>query len=179
MAQVSFGATRKGPQKYDCGIHDLTYTAYRAGCPACEAERDAQQLRHALKEATGKLEIVMNENHKLRVLTDIVSAIREAALVLEDEDLAFLKTTLYEWRDKKSLALKTTHGARKKKREVPAPNGFIVMPRSGDPYGHLCSSIGGLAIAEYFDEATNTFGPAKAMEILVRGMSAYLPGAAQ
>jgi hypothetical protein len=135
------------------------------------------RLRKALKDAHNQLSILTEQNLQLKVQTDIVAAIREAALVLDDNDLAFLKTTLYEWRDQKSVTLKTTHGPRKKKREVPPPNGFIAMPRSGDPYGHICTSVGGLAIAEYFDEATNTVGSANAMALLVRGLSAHLPGA--
>ena len=50
------------------------------------------------------------------------------------------------------------------------------MQRIGDPYGHVCESMGGLAIAQYFDEATNSGGPAKAMEILARAFAEHLPG---
>jgi len=190
MANMSWGSAAAGRrisamareqkiQKFDCGIHALTYEAYSAGCPACKAERDMLRMRDALRETKGKLEVAYAELSKLRVQTDIASAIREAAALLDDNDLAFLKATLYEWRDTKALALKTTHGARKRKRENPAPNGFIVMPRKGEPYGHLCSSVGGLAIAEYFDEATNSVGPANAMTLLTRGMAPHLPGAAR
>lgn len=164
---------------FECGIHELSYKSHRAGCPACESERALRDLRRANQELSGKLEIAYGELQKLRVQTDIVSAIREAADILDDNDMAFLKSVLYEWRDTKSLAIKTTHGAGLKSRrgKRPAPNGFIVMPRKGDPYGHICSSVGGLAIAEYYDEATNTVGGARAMEFLVKGMSIHLPGA--
>lgn len=166
---------------FECGIHELTYMAYQAGCPVCYAEREYETMRQALRDAKNQLSILTDENLRLKVQTDIVSAVREAALILDDNDLAFLKAVLYEWRDEKSIALKTTHGSkgRKKQRGNPPPNGFIAMPRSGDPYGHVCTSMGGLAIAEYFDEATNTVGPANAMALLVRGMSAHLPGAAK
>ena len=162
---------------FECGIHSISYTAFRPGCPVCELEREVQRLRHSVKELTGRLEIAVNENSRLRVQVDIVSAIREAADILDDADLAFFKSVLYEWRDKKSLAIKTTHGSRIKRRGPGPPNGFIVMPRGSDPYGHLCSSVGGMAIAEYFDEATNVVGPARAMEYLVKGMAKHLPGA--
>lgn len=165
-------------KEFECGIHVLKYMATRAGCPACEAERKENQLRSAVNELTNKLELVVNENYRLKMQTDAVFAIREAATLLDDNDMAFLKAVLYEWRDKKSIGLKVTHGARKRG-VLPPPNGFIAMPRQGDPYGHACTSIGGLAIAEYVDEATNTFGPAKSMEYLVKGMAAYLPGAIQ
>lgn len=170
-----------GAMKYDwyeCGIHDLKYHAFRAGCPVCESDRQVKDLRTALTEVKAQLKITTEDAHKLRVQVDFVVAIREASTLLDDEDLAFLKTTLYAWRDEKSLGLKTTHGARKKERkgDVTPPNGFIVMPRRGDPYGHLCSSMGGLAIAQYFFEATNSVGPANAMMLLARGMASHLPG---
>jgi hypothetical protein len=164
-------------KQFECGIHDITYMAYSAGCPACEIQREVTQLRAAMKEVKNRLELFADENMRLKVQTDIVAAIREASLILDDNDLSFLKVVLYEWRDKKSIGLKTTHGKRKRgQRGNPPPNGFIAIPREGDPYGHLCTSMGGLAIAEYFDEACNTEGPAKAMAFLVKGMHSHLPG---
>lgn len=168
-------------QSFDCGIHDLVYRSFRAGCPMCETEREIRELRIAVKELTGKLAFATENTHKLQVQTDISTAIRDAAQLLDDADMSFLKTVLYQWRDEKSLALKVTHGSNIKKRrrkgeEIPA-NGFIVIPRSGDPYGHVCSSVGGMAIAGYFEEATNWVGPAQAMSMLTRGMAPYLPGA--
>lgn len=178
----SLAAGVKGMEPFDCGIHDITYKAYKPGCPLCSSERENNQLRAAMKEARGKLEILHEQNQKLQLQVDIAYAIREAAELLDDDDMAFLKAVLYEWRDTKSIALKVTHGGAKTstsrdKRKPMPPNGFIIMPRQGDPYGHICSSMGGLAIAEYFVEAQNSVGPAKAMELLVRGMSPYLPGA--
>ena len=160
-------------REFTCGIHELFYRASRPGCPACAAERDKQRMRESLQEVTSKLDIAMQELARLRVQTDIVAAIREAANLLDESDLAFLKATLYEWRDTKGVSLKVTRGGKRNG----TPNGFIVIPRKGEPYGHSCSSMGGMAIAAYFDEATNSTGPAKAMEWLVKGMYAHLPGA--
>lgn len=187
-ARVNFGNTANPrgirmpeEKQFDCGIHSITYMAFQAGCPVCQAERDISSMREAVRELKLKLEFITNENLRLQTQVDIVSAIREAALILDDGDLEFFKVVLYQWRDEKSLGLKTTHGARKKERKgEPLPaNGFIVMPRQGDPYGHVCTSMGGVAIAEYFDEATNTVGSAKAMEFLVKGLSSQLPGTAR
>ena len=161
---------------FECGIHEITYKSSRAGCPVCYADREIEQMRDALIETKNKLSLLTEEANRMRVQVDIVAAMREAAAILDDADLAFLKAVLYEWRDTKGVGLKTTHG-RKKGRGQPPANGFIAMPRKGDPYGHSCTSMGGLAIASYFDEATNTVGPAKAMEYLVKGMSDHLPGA--
>lgn len=174
---VSAHVNRSAPLKsFECGIHNLEYRAHRAGCPVCEAERDVESMRNALMEAKNKLRIASERNHQLESWWDLSMAIRDAIPLLDDDDLVFLKTTLYEWRNRKSLSMKVTHGPAKRRRQPPAPNGFLVMPRRGDPYGHLCTSVGGVAIADYFDEALNSYGAIQAMTLLVRGFSQHLPG---
>ena len=174
----AYGSGRAMPklERFECGRHGLEYSAYSAGCPVCESERDLEEMRKALMETKNKLRIVAERNHQLESWWDLSMAIRDAVPLLDDEDLVFLKTTLYEWRNKKSLSMKVTHGPQKRKRQPAAPNGFIVMPRRGDPYGHLCTSVGGVAIADYFEEALNSFGAIQARTLLVRGFSQHLPG---
>lgn len=163
-------------ESFECGRHSVEYQAYSAGCPVCEGEREVEGMRQALMEAKNKLRIATERNRQLESWWDLSMAMRDAIPLLDDDDLVFLKTTLYEWRNNKSLSMKVTHGPRKKKREPSAPNGFIVMPRKGDPFGHLCTSVGGVAIADYFEEALNTYGAIQAMTLLVRGFSQHLPG---
>ena len=158
-------------QQFECGIHEITYKDVRPGCPVCKLERQNEELREALMKLKNELSVTHDQNVRLETQSNFVFAIKEATALLDDEDMAFLKSVLYEWRDTKGLGLKTTHGG-----ESHEANGFIVMPRNGDPYGHLCTSMGGVAIAEYFDEATNSVGNAKATEMLVRGMAEHLPG---
>ena len=158
-------------QTFECGIHDITYKDLRPGCPVCKLERQVEELRDALLKARNELQVTYDQNARLEAQNNFVFAIKEASTLLDDQDMGFLKSTLYEWRDNKSLGLKPTHGG-----DNGEANGFIVMPRKGDPYAHLCVSVGGLAIAQYFDEAVNSVGNAKAMEHLVRGMADHLPG---
>lgn len=163
-------------KKFDCGAHSITYSAFSAGCPLCRVERELLAVREALLETKNKLEVVMTENRKLKADVDLIFSIQEAASLLDDDDMAFLKVSLYQWRDKKTVGLKVTHGGKGKKRSA---NGFIQMHRHQDPVGYACTSVGGLAIASYFEEAVNSLGAAKAMEILARGLSKHLPGTAQ
>lgn len=165
-------------RSFDCGIHSMTYQAVDPGCPLCLAERDLDETRKALLEARNRLELVIDENHRLKLANDLIYAIREASYLLNDDDLSFIKVALYQFRDEKSLSMKITYGKAKKDGSR-TPNGFIVLPRKGDPYGHLCSSYGGLAIAEYFGEATNSYGSGAAMSYLARGMAPHLPGGLQ
>lgn len=178
-AGVSKLAARVKVETFDCGIHDITYTALRPGCPICDAERKVREMQHAMTEMRNQLAVAVDNIAKLQVQVDIVHAIREAVSLLDDGDMSFLKTVLYMHRDEKSVALKVTHGSnvKRKKYEYIPPNGFIVIPRRGEPYGHVCTSVGGLAIAEYFEEAANVGGPAVAMQMLTRGMAQHLPGA--
>lgn len=156
-----------------CSLHAATYQGLL--CPACEAERESRSLRSALREVNNKLALAHEELLKLRVETSTLHAIRAAIPLLDDSDTEFFKVMLYAWRDEKSLTLKITRGARKGK-VVPPANGFVVMPRKGDPHGHRCTSVGGLAIAEYFGEAISASGPANAMVQLTKGLAPLLPG---
>lgn len=166
-----FVMPRVAVQTFECGIHEISYKSLRPGCPMCELEREVLVLRDALGKLKNELALTHDQNVRLEAQNNFVFAIKEATALLDDEDMGFLKSVLYEWRDTKSLGLKPTHGG-----ESREANGFIVMPRRGDPYAHLCTSVGGLAIAQYFDEAVNSVGNAKAMEHLVRGMAEHLPG---
>lgn len=165
-----------GVSSHECGIHQISYRAVRPGCPVCGLERSLDEIRRKASQMADALDMVTRERNQLRHRVDLVYAIAEAATMLDENDLEFLKLVLYQWRDSRSVGLKTTHGV-KAGRRLKSANGFIAMPRHGDPYGHLCSSIGGAAIAEYFEEATNSSGPAEAMKTLARGMARHLPGA--
>lgn len=167
-----YSATTYTVQSYDCGIHEISYKSIRPGCPLCEADREIDSLRDALHKLKNEVAVLHEQNVRLEAQTNFVYAIKEATALLGEDDMAFLKAVLYEWRDTKALGLKVTHGGDDRQ-----ANGFIAMPRRGEPYAHACSSVGGLAIVEYFDEATNSVGNAKAMEMLVRGMADHLPGA--
>lgn len=169
----------RSPKKFECGIHAITYEALSPGCPVCRLERENDQMRKGMQELTNKLAMVTDQNLKLTVQVNISFAMREAIPLLNDEDMEFLKLALYQWRDEKSIVLKTTHGARKKKGQMLPANGFIAIPRRGDPWGHRCTSLGGLAIADYYDEAMNSQGQAEAMKLLARGLAGLLPGGGQ
>lgn len=160
--------------EHECGIHDITYKAVRPGCPMCELDRQNKMLWESNEKLAGQLEMQTVELSKLKVNWEFLSAMREAVDLLDDQDLEFFKSILYQWRDEKSVGLKQTYGYddNKKKSII----GFLVMPRGEDPWGYACTSIGGLAIASYFAEACAARGSAEAMAILARAVSDHLPG---
>lgn len=164
--------------RYSCSTHAITYhtTDRKPLCPMCDLENHTVDVQESLKKLANQVELLHAENKRLRTQVDLVDAMREAIDIIGRDDLMFLKTVLYQWKIDRSIALKVTHGASRQSRKR-APNGFIAMPRDGDPLGYACTSLGGLAMAEYLEEAINTVGSAQAMVLLVRAMARHLPGA--
>lgn len=159
-------------QSFDCGNCRISYEAPSPGCPLCRSTREVNDLRQALLDAQGQLRILHDELGNAKRDSDVLHNMVEAAKMLGDDDRAFFKTVLYQWRDGKRIgALKVQHGGDKQ-----SPIGFIVSPRAGDPYGHRCTSMGGLAIASLYEEAARATGPAVAMQTLARGLQTLLPG---
>lgn len=184
--------------KYSCSNCRIVYYAAAATCPLCDAHSQMQEMRRALNEARTKLEAVTNANQRLKEAVDIGTAIRSASELLDDNDMVFLKTVLYQWKIDRSVKMKLTHeGAletgvsaanpafSRKGRGSPKrydqlhPNGFLAVYPDQDPAAHTCTSMGGLAIAEYYEEALHTVGMEPAMQLLLRGLAKLMPGAMQ
>lgn len=171
-------------QAFDCGIHNVTYRAMKAGCPVCDIEKDLANNKRAVRELTGENRLLKEELRTARQNSDSISAFREAAGLLGEDDRAFFKTILYQWRDEKSISLRPMHEDRQirdrnRLKEKRITVGFVVVPRVGAAYGYTCSSIGGLALADLFEETTNSGGSSEAMRLLVRGLADLLPGSAR
>lgn len=159
--------------KHSCAICQVTYYALanqRGACPLCDAQEQVDGLRQALQKSENALAIATAANERLSTEVDTARAIKEAQELLDVEDLVFFKTVLYEFKIEHSVSLKPSHSKGK-------TVGFIVMPRHGDPWAHQCGSIGGRAIARYFEESLNSVGSAKAMTIMLRAFAHHLPGA--
>ena len=48
------------------------------------------------------------------------------------------------------------------------PIGFLAAYRHADPEARTCTSIGGAALAAYYEEANRAIGSAQAMQLLIR-----------
>jgi hypothetical protein len=169
-------------ETFDCGRHELTYRSTRAGCPLCDAERQLKSMRESLTSVVNENTMLKEENARLKTRADLIESFREATHLLDDEDTSFLKTVLYQWRDRKSISLRLLYEfrdrptGRRRRESVKTPVGFLVVPRQGDAWAHTFSSIGGMSIAANYEEATQAFGPTDGMKYLMRGMSDLLPG---
>lgn len=171
--------------KYSCSTHLVSYYApvnSPVHCPVCALEEEVEQVRTRYQTLANELEMARNKLERLQPQVDLVTAMRGALEVTEKDDLVWLKTQMYQYKIDKSVTLKVTHGKiagskRRRRADTERPNGFMALPRGGEPEGYLCTSIGGLAIADYFDEALHTVGSAQAMGMLLKAMWQVLPGA--
>jgi hypothetical protein len=165
-------------RKYSCATCKVTYElprGMRAQCPLCKAVAEVDQLRQALLEAKNKLELRTNELTKLRPQVDLVIAMRSALDLLGPDDRMFLKSVAYRHRAGESITLQVVtiqrHSFRGRVKRV--PSGFVAAFQSA-PETHMCTSMGGLALAQYVSEDLATVGPVTTVQHLMRAMSAHL-----
>jgi len=170
--------------KNKCSTHLIEYytpNGERARCPQCEMERDYDEMRAQLFARENELKITSKELERLRVQVEVLSAIRAAIGALDDNDYLWLKLQMYQYKIDKSVTLKTIHGKvggkRVRRGDKLSPVGFMTVPKYGDPEAHQATSFGGLAMAEYLDEAITCFGAAQAMGIMLKAWWKALPGA--
>lgn len=146
----------------------------QAQCPVCKAEDDVDQLRQALLEARNLLERQTNELNRLRPLVDLITAMRQALEVLGPEDRMFMKSVAYRFRAGETISLQVFARSQRGKRRPSSTNsepiGFVAVTRTGNER-HECSSLGGLAMAEYVRDSLTTVGPITTMQHLMRAMS--------
>ena len=173
--------------KYSCSTHQVTYytpASTNEKCPVCDLERQLQETKRALLEATNQLATMQNQFNRTQQQLDLVTAMRSALDIIDEHDLVWLKAVLYQYKLDKSVTLRVSHGkpagakALKSKKRLP-PNGFMSIPRVGDPDALSCTSLGGLALAEYYEEAMNSSGSAQAMSMMMRAFWKELPGASE
>lgn len=171
-------------EKLRCAAHLIEYylgQGDRKVCPMCELEHKMDDLKVMAIEANGQIKALQEENDRLRVQVEIGSAIKSAIAVLGEDDYAWLKIQMYQYKIDKSVQLKATHTgavspeAARRGEKMPA-NGFMAIPRVGNPEAHMATSIGGIAMAGYLDEAMTCYGPAQGMGIMLKAWWQALPG---
>lgn len=140
-------------------------------CPVCAAEIKTEQMRQSLANMISKVELLEKQVGDLDSQVNLARAFKDALELLDADDRLFLKAALYQWRQDRSVSLKVSHSADGR------PIGFIADYRHGEPDARTFTSIGGSAVAAYYEEALRTVGSAQAMQILLRAAQHLLPGA--
>lgn len=146
---------------YGCGIHDLVYRRVRPGCPACDLQRRLEEMTAERDRLEGDLVEQRGHTARIRAVADLGFAMASAADLLDARDRAFLKATLYQWRETKDIDLNVHEGKRS----------FMTNDEM-----HECSSVGGLSMVGFFDEAIMAFGRPVAMGMLQKAMGKHLAG---
>lgn len=174
-------------EKYRCAGHQVDYYRPRgtdAECPVCDLDQQLAEVREALHEVNNRYAMTAKALEALQPVVELGTAVNNAIELLEPTELGWLKAQLYQYRIDKSVMLKVTHGALPggkapaRGNRLPA-NGFIADYRHGKPDVLLCTSVGGAAIADYYDEAVTLTSTDKAMQVLLRSFWRVLPGGAR
>ena len=168
-------------EKLRCAAHLIEYYLGqddRKVCPMCELEHKMDDLKVMAIEANGQIKALQEENDRLRVQVEIGAAIKSAISLLGDDDYSWLKVQMYQYKIDKSVQLKAVHtgGAATGRGEKPQATGFMAIPRAGNPEAYMATSIGGVAMAGYLDEALTCYGPAQGMGIMLKAWWQALPG---
>jgi hypothetical protein len=165
-------------RKFQCSTCRIAYDVPRgqkAQCPLCQASAEVAQMREALLEMKNKLEAATNELNRLRPQVDLVLAMRDALDLIGVEDRTFLKSVAYRYRAGEAVTLHVTMAqtAGRRGRVERTPNGFLAKCPTGNE-AHHCTSIGGLALAQYTRESLATVGPVTTMQHVMRALSGHL-----
>lgn len=162
--------------KYACATHQVTYYVpanSRESCPVCMLNDQHDYLVEENAKLRNQVERLTAERDRLRIEVDVASAMKDAVDILGQDDFLWLKTMLYRYKIDKTVAFKVSHDKKKK------PVGFMAIfkVRGEEPVAYNCTSIGGFAMAEYYEEALNVNGTQFAMGLLMRAFWKHLPGA--
>lgn len=162
-------------EKRSCAACQIQYYVPREAektCPLCSAHQEIGRLQGVIHELRSDVQLAMQNSERLSVQVNELDAMRKALTVISKDDLAFVKSVVYRMKaDETSVTLVATQDhddrwlflVRTKK----AGAGRIAEE-------HHCTSMGGIALAASFMQATKVSGTAQATRMLLRSLSQHL-----
>lgn len=162
--------------RYACSSCRITYQVAqgeRARCPLCDMKRRYLELQNASTMLRNQLELSEESRNALGVVADVVVAMQRAMDLVDLDDMTFLKSVLYRFRQDStdiSLGVLRAKAENGRSRVI----GFLAHPRYGDPEPRACTSVGGVALAGYYDEVSRSTGSVAALSTLIRAMNQVL-----
>ena len=152
-----------------CFVHGVDHES--STCPACEY---AEEIRRLTDDLNQKNAIIRKQNkdiQQLRAIVDLEESFTQAAAVLGEDDALWLKEQLYRYKLDRNIALKVITADK-------GPAGFMVLSREtmGREPAHICTSIGGVGLANVLDEANSKLGPARAMDLMTSALWKLIRG---
>lgn len=160
-----------------CHIEYWVAPKHAPDCPMCRLGEQLRAVRDTNASMRERLERVEKENRLLRAALDEVTAIREALQLVGVEDLVFLKTVCYRYRnDRPSISLQSIHGQAPDGGGERRVIGLLAKPRGQPSEPHICTSVGGVAIATCYATLVRERGAERAMLMLCEAIASRLPG---
>lgn len=151
-----------------CSLHEVHY---RSGspCPMCDKERVIQDLARQIEELKGAIKLLHRDKDSLKAQVSYFDAMLMARDVLGDEDRLALKEFLYRWQRGEVIDVAVT----RERFQSPVGVGVRAMVAGFrvDSDEHICSSVGGVAMARAFSDATKLVGRSGASKLLVKAMA--------
>lgn len=158
--------------KWTCSLCEITYRTQDVNprCPLCEMYKERVEFHNRLAEYEKQIADLEEQLHRATANVDFVVAVQNAADLLNTEDMAWLKSVLYRWRESKNMTLEAIEGRN-------GPKGFIAEWRDGTSEQHMATSVGGVAIAGILRDVSQGFGKSVGLMTVAKAMSQHLKGA--
>jgi hypothetical protein len=158
--------------KWTCSLCDITYRTQDVNprCPMCEMYKERVEFLRQLAAAEAKAEELQEQLDRATANVDFVVAIQNATELLNPEDMAWLKSVLYRWRESKNMTLEAIEGRH-------GPKGFLAVWRDGATEEHMATSVGGVAIAGILRDVSQGFGKSVGLMTVAKAMAPHLKGA--
>jgi hypothetical protein len=159
-----------------CSACSITYyvltkaTAAEKKCPLCVARAENEAYRIDNENLRREIQIQNETNDRYRIQLSEVEAMQDALSVASRDDIAWLKSIIYAAQSDASVAMMAMPVDREGVRM--AFSAVFRNPRRTEEY--TPSSIGGVALAAAYDQATKRVGNVKALEQLTRALVSRL-----
>lgn len=151
-----------------CSLHEVHY---RSGgpCPMCQKELQVKKVLREVVELKNAIKLLHRDKDQLKAQVSYLDSMVLARDLLGPEDRLALKEFVYRWQRGETMGVAVTR--ERFQSAVGAGvrdmvSGFRV---GGDEY--VCSSVGGVAMARAFSDATKLVGRSGASKMLARAMA--------
>lgn len=160
---------------FSCSMHEIRYRQeLPGGCPMCRQARQLVEVGKEVQKLKNAIKLLQRDKDNLKAQISHVDAMRVAQEVMEDDDRLAIKGFLYRWRrgEKVDAAIR--------KEDFTSDFGagvrhMVAGFRVGSEV-HYCSSVGGVAMARAFNDATKLVGRDEATAAMSKVMGLAPPG---
>lgn len=155
-----------------CSKHEIHYREELAKCPMCDQDRQLMGALLKVRELENVIDLLKRDKHALEARLSHLDAMRMALDLIGDEDRVAIKEVIYRYQRGEPI----NSGIRQEK--FTSKNGagvrHVVSGFKVDVDVYHCTSVGGVAMARAFSEATKLIGRDGAADMLMKAMAPHL-----